>query len=165
MRLPIKKMTTMGLLLTVSILLGYVEHLVPVFLAIPGAKLGLGNLLVLLLIFSKDYKIKDVALFQLMRILLSSILFASMFSFFYSLSGAVFSLAAMVFVKNIWKFDVVLTSIVGGIFHNIGQTVMATIVISRFSFLYYLPMLLICGLLAGLLMGILSDILIKRGLL
>lgn len=164
MHLQTKKITAMGLLLALSVLLGYIEHLIPFFFGLPGAKIGLANLIVLLFIFSKSYTVKDVWLFQLVRIILCSILFANMFSFFYSLSGVVFSLTAMLFVKDKLQFGVIMTSVVGGIFHNVGQTVLASFLLSRYSFLYYLPGLLICGLLAGFCMGMLSNILIKRGI-
>ena len=93
MQLPIKKITAMGVLLAVSILLGYIEQLFSFFMVIPGAKLGLANLLVLLMIYSEEYKWHDILVFQMARILLCSILFANMLSFIYSLAGMLFSIS------------------------------------------------------------------------
>lgn len=160
-----KRITTLGFLLAVSILLGYVEHLIPFFFGVPGAKLGLANLIVVLLLFRKQFKIRELVLFSFMRILLSSLLFANMFSFLYSLTGAAFSLTAMILVRRCFEFDAVLTSMIGGVFHNVGQIIVATLLISKYSVLYYLPMLLVFGLLAGFAMGVLSNLLIKRGIL
>lgn len=165
MQLQTKRITTLGFLLAVSILLGYIEHLFPFFFGIPGAKLGLANLIIVLLLFSKHFKVREIVLFSFVRILLSSLLFANMFSFFYSLAGAVLSIMAMYFLKKCFGFDAVLISMTGGVFHNVGQMIVATFLISKYSVLYYLPMLLIFGLLAGFAMGVLSNLLIKRGIL
>lgn len=165
MQLPIKKITSMGFLLAVSILLGYVEQLIPFFPFLQGAKLGLGNLVVLLLIFSPDYRWRDVIMFQFGRILLSSILFANMFGFFYSLAGMLCSLLAMYGAKTIFHMDLVATSMIGGVFHNIGQIGVAVCLISWYVILSHLPYLLVLGLLAGFCMGILSKLLWKRKLI
>lgn len=162
--LPIKKLAFMGVLLSLSILLGYIELLLSFTMVIPGAKLGLGNLVALLLIFSKNYKWRDVFLFQLCRIILCSILFASLFSFIYSLIGMLFSFFAMYETKELFKMVHVAVSMIGGVFHNIGQVMVAALFVSKYVILSHLPYLLILGLLAGFCMGILSSLLCKRKL-
>lgn len=162
--LPIKKLTSMGMLLAVSLLLGYVEQLLSFAIIIPGAKLGLGNLVALLLIFSENYNWKDVFLFQLCRILLCSILFANLFSFAYSFGGMLFSVLAMYGAKELFRMDIIATSMLGGVFHNVGQVAVAVFFISKYVILSHLPYLLILGVLAGFCMGILSNLLWKRKL-
>jgi len=164
-RLPTKKLVLMGLLLAVSVLLGLIEHILPVFIPVPGAKLGLANLVVLLLLFSPDYRPHEILLFQIARITLCNLLFAGMFSFLYSLAGMLLSLAAMSFVRKVCRFQVIATSMVGGIFHNIGQILVAACLISGYTILYYLPSLLVFGLMAGFCMGLLGQLLLKRKLL
>lgn len=165
MQLPIKKITSMGLFLAVSILLGYIEQLFSFFMVIPGAKLGLANLVVLLMLFSKDFNWREVVVFQLCRVLLCSILFANLFSFIYSLIGMVFSLIAMFFTKRVLHMDIVATSMIGGVFHNVGQIAVAVCLISWYVILSHLPYLLILGVMAGFGMGMLSKILWKRKLI
>lgn len=152
----------LGLMLAVSVLLGYIEYLLPVFLPIPGAKLGLPNLLVLLFLFSPDYPVREIYLFQFSRILLCSLLFGSMLSLCYSVAGMLLSMAAMLVAIKVFSFGVVAVSMVGGIFHNIGQMLAAAVLISGYTMFYYLPPLLVFGLLAGFCMGILSRLLLKR---
>lgn len=165
MQLPIKKITTMGVLLAVSILLGYIEQLFSFFMVIPGAKLGLANLLVLLMIYSEEYKWHDILVFQMARILLCSILFANMLSFIYSLAGMLFSILSMYFSKEAFQLDIIATSMLGGVFHNVGQVVAAVCLISWYVILSHLPYLLILGLIAGFCMGLLSKLMWKRRLL
>ena len=160
--LPIRKLALMGVLLSVSLLLGYVEQILSFTMVIPGAKLGLGNLVALLLIFSKNYKWQDVFLFQLCRIILCSILFANLFSFIYSLVGMILSVVAMCGAKELFKMGPIATSMIGGVFHNIGQVMVAVLFISKYVILSHLPYLLVLGLWAGFCMGILSNLLYKR---
>ncbi|MBR1692887.1 MAG: Gx transporter family protein [Lachnospiraceae bacterium] len=165
MRLPTKKLTALGLLLAVSVLLGFIEHLLPVFLPVPGAKLGLANLVVLLLLFTPEYKWQEIFCFQLARVVLTGLLFANLFSLLYSLAGMLLSLAAMLLVRKCFGFGVLAVSMVGGVFHNIGQILVAAGLISGYTVLYYLPSLLVFGLIAGFCMGVLSHILLERKIL
>lgn len=164
MDLPVKKITSMGVLLAISVLLGYLELLLAFTMLIPGAKIGLGNLVVLLLIFSSNYNWRDVNMFQLTRVLLCSILFASLLSCVYSLGGMIFSLLAMYIAKEFFHMDIIATSMLGGVFHNIGQVIVAVFLVSKYVILSHLPYLLILGMLAGFCMGILSKLLWKRKL-
>lgn len=159
-----KKLAFMGVLLSLSLLLGYIEQLLSFTMIIPGAKLGLGNLIALLLIFSKNYKWREIFWFQLCRIILCSILFASLFSFVYSFAGILFSVLAMYMAKELFKMSPVATSMIGGVFHNIGQVIVAVFFVSKYVILSHLPYLLVLGLLAGYCMGILSNLLCKRNL-
>lgn len=158
-----RRITKLAFMLALGLLLSYIESLIPFYFGIPGAKLGLGNLMVLLILYT--YGMKDALLVNIVRILTAGILFSNLFGILYSIAGALFSFLAMVFIKRFTKAGVTIVSIVGGIFHNIGQIIVATILISHFSFLYYLPFLLATGIVAGFLIGRLADILLKRGIL
>ena len=103
-------------------------------------------------------------MFQLSRVLLCSILFANLFSFVYSLAGMGISLLAMYVAKDFVKMNPIAVSMLGGVFHNVGQVAIATVFISKYVVLSHLPYLLILGLLAGFCMGILSHLLWKRKL-
>jgi len=89
-------------------------------------------------------------------------MFGSMFSIVYSLTGALMSLAVMMLLKATGKFSVIGVSIAGGVFHNIGQMIVAMLVLESYSIVYYLPVLLIAGVITGVLIGIAANEMLKR---
>lgn len=160
-----KRLTQFSLLLAVGLVLSYIESLIPIQLGIPGAKLGLGNLLVLLFLYHPELGGKSAVLYSSLRIVLTGFLFGNLFSIIYSLCGAAFSLIVMMILKKTELFTITGVSVCGGIFHNIGQLAVACFLLPGFPFAYYFPFLLIAGTVAGLIIGKLSDILIKRKIL
>ena len=96
------------------------------------------------------------------RILLSGILFGSGFSMVYSAAGAALSMAVMFILKKTDRFGATGVSVAGGVFHNLGQILVAMAVLETGSLIYYFPVLIISGTAAGLVIGIISGILIKR---
>ncbi len=155
-----RKTAYLGLFAAVAIIFGYVESLVPVFTGIPGIKLGLANLAVLFIL--DRYSFKEAALVSVVRILVIGFMFGNLFSILFSLAGAGLSLLVMVLLKKNGGFSVAGVSIAGGVTHNIGQILIAVCVVENVNLFYYLPVLLIAGLLTGLLIGILSGEIMKR---
>ena len=119
MPLPTDKIAKMGLFICLGMIFSYVETLVVLVPTIPGIKIGLSNALVVLLLYS--YGITYCILFQLCRILLSSLLFGNLFGCLFSLAGAGISLLIMYLLKKVKWIDVPGNSMFGGIFHNIAQ--------------------------------------------
>lgn len=158
-----ERMTRLAFLLALGLILSYIESLIPFYFGLPGAKLGLANLMVILILYT--YGAKDAFLVNLLRIFVSSLLFGNLYGFLYSAAGALFSFLAMWFLRRYTNVSVTAVSVLGGIFHNTGQMIVAAVMISHFSFFYYLPFLLCSGVLAGFLVGKLSEILLKRGIL
>ena len=97
-----------------------------------------------------------------MRVVLVSMLFGSIASLFYSLAGAVLSLAGMGLLKRSGKFTEIVVSVAGGILHNIGQIAMASLILETDALRYYLPFLLLSGTVAGVVIGVVSAIMVKR---
>ena len=155
-----RKTAYLGLFAAVAIIFGYVESLIPVFTGIPGIKLGLANLAVLFIL--DRYSFKEAALVSVVRILVIGFMFGNLFSILFSLAGAGLSLLVMVLLKKNGGFSVAGVSIAGGVTHNIGQILIAVCVVENVNLFYYLPVLLIAGLLTGLLIGILSGEIMKR---
>lgn len=153
-----KRLTTLALLAAVSFVLSWVDSLIPVSGAMPGAKLGLANLAVLLGLSLLGPG--PGAVLCLVKILLSTILFGNAFAFFYSLAGGVLSYLVMWGLKN--RCSVVFTSVMGGVFHNLGQLLVAAVVLETAGLLSYFPVLLLCGLGAGAAVGVVGGILGKR---
>lgn len=149
-----------GLFTALALIFGYVESLFPIFLGVPGIKLGLANLLILVILYR--WGMKEAYLLSVVRVVLSGFIFGNLFSILYSLSGALLSLTVMCLLKKSEKFTVIGVSMAGGVFHNIGQLLMAGIVLQSFSIFYYFPVLLISGMLTGIMIGILVRELLKR---
>ena len=151
-----RKTAYLGLFAAVAIIFGYVESLIPVFTGIPGIKLGLANLAVLFIL--NRYSFKEAALVSVVRILV----FGNLFSILYSLAGAALSLTVMDLLKKHSCFSLIGISVAGGVTHNIGQLIVAMIVVSNTSLMIYAPALLVAGVLAGILIGVLTKEVVGR---
>ena len=154
------KVAVFGVFTSLALILSYVELLIPINFGIPGMKLGLANLLVVILLYNCGPR--DALLLSVIRILLSGLIFGNMFSIFYSLGGGLLSLAVMVFLKKTGQFTVAGISIGGGASHNVGQLLVAMFVVQTYQVGYYLPVLLIAGVITGAVIGILSAEVLKR---
>ena len=155
-----KNTAYLGLFAAIAIIFGYVESLIPFFAGIPGMKLGLANLAVLFIL--EKYSWKEAALVSTVRILVIGFLFGNMFSILYSLAGAALSLTVMTLMKKFSGFSILGISVAGGVSHNIGQLIVASLIVENTSLLYYAPALLISGVVTGLLIGLLAGEITKR---
>lgn len=99
---------------------------------------------------------------SIVRILLSGFLFGNYFSILYSLAGGLLSLAVMALLKKAGDFSVMGISMAGGVSHNVGQLVVAMLVVETVSVSYYLPVLLVAGLVTGFLIGVAAGEMLKR---
>ena len=149
-----KRVAKCGLLIALAMVFSYVEVLIPFNFGIPGIKLGLANLIVVVGFYSM--KTTDVIAVSLVRIFLSGLLFGNLMSILYSLSGGILSIIVMLLLKRLHKFSIVGVSIAGGVFHNIGQIIVAMLMLENFAVAVYLPPLLIAGTITGMLIGILA---------
>nr|WP_296065456.1 Gx transporter family protein [uncultured Mediterraneibacter sp.] len=154
------KVAVFGVFTSLALILSYVELLIPINFGIPGMKLGLANLLVVILLYKCGPR--DALLLSVIRILLSGLIFGNMFSIFYSLGGGLLSLAVMIFLKRTGQFTVTGVSLGGGASHNVGQLLIAMFVVQTYQVGYYLPVLLIAGVITGAVIGILSAEVLKR---
>ncbi len=155
-----RKIALLGLFSAIAIIFGYVETLIPVFVGIPGIKLGLANLSVLFIL--ERYSVKEALVVSLIRILVIGFMFGNMFSILYSLAGALLSLAVMTVLIKKTSLSVFAVSMAGGITHNIGQLIIAIMIVENRSLLYYAPVLLISGVLTGFVIGYLTTETLKR---
>lgn len=144
-------------------ILSYVESLVPPLVAVPGVKVGFANLVTIFMLYKVSAK--ETIAVSLIRVVLVSILFGrfgSVLSMIYSLVGAALSLAGMIVLKKTKWFSTVAVSVVGGVLHNVGQIIMAIIIMETSQIIYYLPVLLISGTIAGVLIGVGAALIVKR---
>lgn len=149
-----------GVFTALALIFSYVESLIPIQLGIPGVKLGLANLVIVIVLYKMG--VKEAYILSAARVVLAGFLFGNLFSIVYSLSGGLLSLTVMVILKKTKAFTLVGISAMGGVFHNIGQLLMAAFVLESLSIGYYLPVLLISGLATGLLIGVLAAEMLKR---
>ena len=159
MKLKIKA-AYFGVFTALALIFSYVETLIPIHIGIPGVKLGLANLIVVITLYRIG--VRESYVLSVLRVILAGFLFGNLFAILYSLAGGLFSLTVMAFLKKTEKFSVLGVSMAGGVFHNIGQLMMAAIVLESLSITYYLPVLLISGIVTGLLIGIVANEMLKR---
>ena len=160
MRLEIRKMTTLALLVSVAMILSYVESLIPAFMAVPGMKLGLSNIATVFALYTLGWPAAITV--SVVRVCLSALLFGNIPSLAFSLAGAALALAVMIPLKWVDLFSSIGVSVVGAIFHNVGQVLAAAIVMKTLGVTYYLLPLLLSGTVAGVVIGIISGILVER---
>ena len=155
-----KKVAMLGLTIALAMIMSYIEALVPLSFAVPGIKMGLANIVIIFVL----YKIgtKEAILVSLIRVILVSLLFSNVMAMAYSIAGAVLSLSVMWLLKKTDKFSFIGVSIAGGIMHNVGQIIMAVILLGTEQIALYLPVLMITGTATGVVIGIISGLVINR---
>ena len=155
-----KKIATSALMIALAMILSFVESQIPSFFPIPGIKLGLANIAVIFALYRLS--IKDAIVVSLIRVVVVSTLFGTSLTLAYSLSGAVLSLLIMVLLKKSDRFSIVGVSVAGGISHNIGQIIMAIILMHNSVISYDLPFLIISGIVTGVVIGLVSAKIVER---
>ena len=155
-----RQITEMGLLLAVALVFSYLESCLPVMIAVPGVKLGLANMITMLILYHRNTK--TAFLFMIVRVLLSGFLFSGSAGILYSFAGGALSIVAMFLLKKCPLFSVLGVSMGGAVFHNVGQIMIAMVLLDTAQMLYYLPVLLVSGTLTGFLIGFLTHFIIKK---
>ena len=154
-----QKVAFLGIFTALAMILSYIEPLIPSFVAIPGIKLGLANIAVIVILYKIGWK--EAFAVSIIRVILSSLLFTTVLSMLYSLAGAILSLFAMILLKKI-KLSTITISVIGGVCHNIGQIAVAIFMTETAELVYYLPVLLITGTISGILIGLVGAITVKK---
>lgn len=143
-----------GFYLALALILSYVESLIPFSFGIPGIKLGLPNLVVVLLMYRERNGTKEALCVNFLRIILAGFLFSNLYAVLYALAGALVSFFVMFFGRKMGCFSVIGVSVLGGVFHNIGQIVVAMFVVETVYVGYYLPFLIAAGTVTGAVLGV-----------
>ena len=157
-----KKYMRLVMLLSFSIVLSILESFIPLFNGyIPGLKLGLANIIVLIVLYK--YDAKDVFFVSILRVIVVGLMRTGLFSinFFFSLSGALFSCSSMILFKKT-KLSMIGVSIIGSIFHSVGQIIIAILFLNNDKMIYYLPWLLLFSIPTGLFVGYVSKKLLSE---
>ena len=154
-----KKVAMLGLTIALAMIMSYIEALVPLSFAVPGIKMGLANIVIIFVLYR--FSLKEAAAVSLVRIFLTALLFGNAMTLIYSIAGASLSLAVQWLVKKWDRFSVLGVSIVGGVFHNLGQVLTAAVLMQTREIIYYMAVLLFSGILSGIIVGLLAFLLIK----
>lgn len=149
-----------GVFTALALILGYVESLIPIQFGVPGIKLGLANVIIVMVLCMRGWK--EALLLSVVRIVLSGFIFGNLFSILYSLAGGMLSLLVMALMVRSSRFSTVGISIAGGVCHNIGQLIVAMLAVETYQVGFYLPVLLISGVITGALIGITAGEVMKR---
>lgn len=152
--------TICGLMTALAMIFSYIESLVPIPIPVPGVKLGLANMAIMIVMFTIGTR--EAVFVDFIRVVLTSMLFGNFNSFIFSISGAVLSIVVMAVLKHTGKFSEVGISVTGGVMHNIGQIIAAIIIMDTSAIILYLPVLMISGVVTGIVIGIVASIIVKR---
>lgn len=143
-----------------ALILSYVESLLPpIWAAVPGIKMGLPNIMIIFLLYR--FGVKEAAAVSLVRLVIVALLFGNVMTLAYSFAGAVLSLLLMWLFKKWDSFSMVGVSIIGGVSHNLGQILVAMLVMQTREIGYYMIVLAVTGTVAGILIGLAGMLLIK----
>ena len=158
----VTRLAMLGVFTAVALVLSYVESLLPpIWTAVPGIKMGLPNIITIILLYKLG--VKEAALVSFIRVLFSSfLLFGSGMMLMYSVAGAALSLSLMAICKKLNLFSTVGVSVVGGISHNLGQILVAIALFDTTQLGYYMIVLSVTGTIAGVFIGIAGALLLKR---
>lgn len=156
-----RKLALLSILLAFALALHLFERYLPLPIAVPGVKLGLANIITLLTIIIFGFR--EASLLVIMRTFLGAMFGGGFLAFLFSLTGGLLSTMIMAYMyQRLFKFfSLPAVSITGAVFHNIGQVAVASIVIENINLFYYLPVLLVSGIITGLFIGLVVQFLLK----
>ena len=161
MRDSAKKVALLGLCTAIAMVLAYAEALLPpLFTAVPGIKLGLPNIAIIFILYRIGFK--EAAAVSFVRIVAVALLFGNPMTFAYSMAGGALSLTVMWLLKRIGLFSMVGVSVSGGVLHNVGQILMAMLLLGTAELGYYLIVLALTGTLSGIFIGLCGSLAVKR---
>lgn len=154
----INQLVQMGMYLAASLILSWVETVLPLTFGLPGMKLGLANLAVVLCLYMMGPG--HAFVLTIAKALLSGFLFGNATMLLYNLAGAICSCLMMALLKKSRLFHIPVISAAGGVLHNVGQLFVAFFMIQTYGVLYYVPILLLAGLITGIIIGTVAALIL-----
>ena len=154
------RLALLAVSVAIAMILSFVESQIPPLSAVPGVKIGLANIVTVFILYKLGWR--EAACVSFIRVLLSALLFGSFVSLTYSAFGAALSLAVMIAAKKFLPFSSLGVSVLGALFHNVGQILAALIYLGNAAIVYYLIPLTVSGTLAGIAVGVLGGIVAER---
>lgn len=155
-----KNIALCGVLTSLAMIFSYVESIIPVPIPVPGIKLGVANIAVITILYVLG--VKEAVIINLLRIILTALLFGNLNSFLFSISGAILSMTIMIIMKKLDFFSYIGVSVCGGVMHNVGQIIAAVFIMGSEAIAYYLPVLIVSGVFTGVVIGVVSGIVARH---
>lgn len=155
-----KKITIVALMAALALIFSYIEVLIPFNVGIPGIKLGIANLVIIVSLYYLGAGYAFIV--NVVRILIAGLLFNGLFGAVYSLAGALVSFAVMILLKRTKIFSVTGVSMAGGVAHNLGQIMVAAFLVSNIKVFVYFPVLIISGVISGAVIGVLAYLILRK---
>lgn len=158
-----QKLIYIALLSAQAVILGIAERSIPFpFAFAPGAKLGVANLIIIIAIYTLPFK--DNIKVVIMRLLMTTLLGGTISTLMYSTAGALLSYTGMLLVKFLGgrRISIIGVSATGGILHNLGQLIVASLIAQTWTVLLYLPVLSFMGILSGIAIGIAANFMMEH---
>ena len=149
-----------AMMTVLALIFSYIEAIIPFNFGIPGIKLGIANLVILTALYVLGFRYAMTI--NVLRILIAGLLFNGFFGAMYSLAGGVLSLLVMFLLKKTGLFSTIGISMAGGVAHNLGQLLVAALIVSNIKMFFYFPVLLFSGMISGILIGILTHMILKK---
>ena len=158
--LKFKKFSLISILISVSLILGYVDSLIEFNVGIVGLRVGIANIVTLIAFKSLD--LKSAFLINVIRVIILNMIFGNTIRFVISASGFLLSFMVMSLLFYRLRFSIITTSIFGGVTHNIGQILSALILVNNVRLVLAAPLFTLVGILTGLVIGVLSTLIINK---
>ncbi len=155
-----RRIAVSAMFAALALIFSYVEAILPLSTGVPGVKLGIANLVVILALYNMNFRYAMGI--NAIRILVAGLLFNGLFGALYSLAGGVVSLTVMWLLKKTGLFSMAGVSMAGGVAHNMGQLLVASALVSNLKMFVYLPVLMFSGIGAGILIGITASVVDSR---
>lgn len=155
-----KDITIIGVFTAIAVVISIIESYFDfIGTIVPGLKIGLANIVIIFALYK--YNFKTAIGISLVRVLIVALLRTGFgLNFFFSLVGAIFSIVVMTLVKKT-QLSIIGVSIIGSIFHSIGQVIVGIVMLDNYNVIYYLPCLLLFSVPTGILIGIITKRLFK----
>lgn len=155
-----KKIAILGMLTSLSLIIFMIESMIQPLIPVPGVKIGLANIITMLVLLY--FSPVESFFVLLVRVIIGSIFAGQIVSFTYSITGGILCIVVMTMANKFFgRKNIMITSVFGGIFHNIGQFLVAFFVLELSGMVVYLPVLTIGGVVAGIFTGMVTYLLLK----
>ena len=158
--LKTRRLALSAMLAALALIFSYVEALIPIPVPVPGIKLGIANLVIVMAIYKLGFRYAFTI--NCVRIVIAGLLFSGVFGMFYSFAGGILSILIMYLLYKTGWFSMVGVSMAGGVAHNLGQLITACLIVSNVRLMSYFSILLFSGLFSGIAVGILATLIYRR---
>lgn len=155
-----KRLAISSMFATLALIFSYVEAIIPFNAGIPGVKLGIANLVVIIALYEMNFKYAFTI--NALRILIAGLLFNGVFGALYSLAGGLLSLIVMWLLKKTDLFSMIGVSMAGGLAHNMGQLLVAALIVSNLRMFLYFPILMFSGIASGIMIGVVAYVIDRK---